>query len=184
MDIDKKIVFRHLIDKVELPDKCNKTKIKNLLSNGKKVSDISCSLGVSPQYVYKIIKKNKWKIPKIKKIEPRAKLTSWSEKKFSDVKTIAEKYHKKLSLCGIDLNMSDIECTLLDLIIHTDQKDIKNKDAYFRKYCPLKIANLKYKILSRMNEQLFDESGEEIYSYGESPENILIAYEEYIENYK
>jgi hypothetical protein len=68
-------------------------------------------------------------------------------------------------------------------MIHTDQKNIKNKDAYFRKYCPLKINNLKYKILSRQEEQLFNEDGEEIYSSGGSPENTLLMYEEYMKSY-
>lgn len=180
MAIDKNIVVNRRVDSIGSSTRCNKTKIKDLLSKGEKVSDISGSLGVSPQYVYKVIRKNKWKeLTKKKKSKSEKKLSKWSEKTFPHIKAIAKKYQKKMSLSGVEVEFCDIESVLLDLMIHTDQKNIKNKDAYFRKYCPLKMSNLKTKTIERRTSPLINDYGEEIYTSSVSPESAAILYEEY-----
>lgn len=195
-------------------------RIKDLIIEGKTVNEISVDINVSPQSVYKSIKKHRWKglintkksrvlklirdgmsdediikkmnvsistIYRIKKdnnikLKKKTKkvMSSWSADIMLDIKLMSKKYQSVVSGSGCHIDLGDIESVLIDLIIHTDLKNIKNKDAYFRKYAPLKISNLKSSKLSKDTDPLFyEESNEEIYGNNLNPEYILIVKDEY-----
>ena len=150
--------------------------IIELILEGKSNLEISKLLNISRSTVYRTRRKLR-KIKKLTKLTELTKLTDWSIKKFKEIKNMSAKYSKKLSLQGVNICPSDIEPILLDLLIHTDQKNISNKDAYFHKYAPLKVSNLKDKVLRRSHTQLTDEDGEELYSSSITPETILLLKE-------
>lgn len=143
-------------------------KIGSLLNKGYSCSYISRNVKVSKSKIYKIKnnKNNNYKV-----------LTNWFKNKSLKIYEVSKKYEKILELDGIYIDRSDIQSVLLDLLIHTDQKNISNKDAYFYKYAPLKIKNLASKMVSRSTEELTNEDGEEIYCHSLTPEKILIMKE-------
>ena len=157
-------------------------KICKMIKSGENVEDVSIKFNLSKKTIYSIIKKNNVNSPRTlktlsKKTNVKKSMTPWTNKIFLDIKKISLKYQKILSMKGFNIDHSDIEATLLDLMIHTDQKDIKNKDAYFRKYSPLKISNLRDKMVKRAGCSLFNNRGEELFSGGINPESEYIIYE-------
>lgn len=152
-------------------DKKKKMIIKMMLS-GSSDDEIKDRIGVSKSTIYRA---------KREKLKSKA-LTSWSKNKFHEISTISKKYRKIFSLSGVDIDESDIQAALIDLIIHTDQKDIENKDAYFRKYAKKKMSNLKSRVIKyqakHLTKCLTNEDGEEIYSHSLDPEKILLLREE------
>lgn len=152
-------------------EKKRKMIIKMML-NGASDDEIKGSIGVSGSTIYRA---------KRDLIKSKI-LTSWSKNKFHEISTISKKYHKIFSLSGVDIDESDIQAALIDLLIHTDQKDIVNKDAYFRKYAKKKMSNLKSRVIKYqakyLTKCLTNEDGEEIYSHSLDPEKILLLKEE------
>jgi predicted DNA-binding transcriptional regulator AlpA len=166
--IIKKNNWRYLREKNK--NQKRKTIIKMTL-NGSSDEEIKDSVGVSKSTIYRA-----------KKEQLREnKLTSWSEIKFQEIGAISKKYHKIFSLSGLNIDEYDIQDVLIDLLIHTDQKDIENKDAYFRKYAKKKIGNLKSRVIKYqakyLTKCLTNENGEEIYSHSLDPEKILLLKE-------
>lgn len=148
-------------------DKKRKMIIKMML-NGSSDDEIKDRIGVSKSTIYRA---------KREKLKSKG-LTSWSKIKFQEINTISKKYHKIFSLSGVSIDESDIQAVLMDLLIHTDQKDIENKDAYFRKYAQKKMSNLKSRVIKYQTKCLTNENGEEIYSHSLDPEKILLLKEE------
>lgn len=152
-------------------DKKRKMIIKMML-NGSSDDEIKDHVGVSKSTIYRA-KREKLKLKK---------LTSWSKIKFQEIEGVSKKYHKIFSLGGVNIDESDIQAALIDLLIHTDQKDIENKDAYFRKYAQKKMSNLKSRVIKYqakyLTKSLTNEDGEEIYSHSLDPEKIMLLREE------
>ena len=135
--------------------------------------EIMRETGFSRSWVFKI--KEKYNIqeykPKKKNLTPE-----WTAKMLPKIKELSIAFSKSSGF-----NSTDIESVLLDLMIQTDLKEgALNKDAYFLKYAPLKVSNLK---LNRETESLLvdieDECGEERYSDSLDAETLLVMREDF-----
>jgi IS30 family transposase len=168
--VSKKTIYK-VIKKNRWKDliKYKKNKIMALIEEGLSDAEISKKLRI-----------DKTTVCRTRTIKPasKPKLTAWSENIFPEVQEASKKYQKNLSLKFVYIDYEVIESILLDLMIHTDQKNIQNKTAYFRKYAPFKISNLKTKVLSRETESLFCEDGEEMFGTDVNPEMLLMLREE------
>lgn len=156
-NIIKKNRFKHILEERK---KKKKEEVSELSRSGMTGKEISKKLRISKSTAYRL------------KTKKAKKFSEWAMRKFLQIDEISDKYQNILSLDGFFIDSSDISSILLDLLIHTDKKNISNKEAYFLKYAPLKISNEKSKIIKQQSKLQDTISG--FYS---SPEDILIARE-------